>query len=160
MPSARYAIPADAAAWNTHLTRVVSGQTIIQELALDFGEVSDLSSSGLQVLWQMGVRGVMGFDDANVLRCVILARPEADGWEVILIAADKRLNATQRLAAMRFLLGWISANTPPATRIFGVVKIGGRIDTFMTGKLSGRIDLGTGFVRFETTSQELAVAVA
>ena len=164
MPSARFAAAGDRAAIRTHMTRNVNGTSIIDELIADFGTAAATTNAQLDAILASG-KILLGFDDSNVLRGVIYTvKTGEDEWEVSLIGADKRLTDQQRLAAMNFLLDWLTRNVPAVTaqtNIHGTVKVGGKIDTYMQTRLAEReLSERVGYVHYQTNVTELQAATA
>lgn len=86
---------------------------------------------------------------------------DGDYWQMKLVGIDKRLTDQQRLDGFRDAVIEAASRVPTETKFSGIVKIGGKLDTYMNGKLAKRDVVkrengsSTNFVEYRTTAAEM-----
>lgn len=151
----REAVATDRAAVVTLLTTKVSGTSIRDELLADFGSVIPFTLTALQaILNDPDARVVLGFQPAATLRGITYWHRELNVWHLKLIGVDKTLTDAQRIAGFHDFVIEGAARVPAGTRFAGVVKAGGKLDTYMQPRLPQRTVRDDG-VLYETTAEEM-----
>lgn len=126
---------------------------MIQELRDDYGTfaVPDFDAYN-----HARFRIVVGLDNSNVIRGATLLEQQTDGrWQICLTVADKSLSANQRVTHFRLMTGHMARQVPASVVIFGRVKIGGRLDTYLSGQPFTRTLAGD-LAEFEATAGVIA----
>ena len=100
-------------------------------------------------------RHIVGLDNSNVIRGYTRLENVGGRWQIELTVADKTLSANQRITHFRLMTGHMAGQVPANTVIFGRVKVGGRLDNFLSQQPFTRTLVGD-MAEFEATAGVIA----
>lgn len=111
---------------------------VLDELTADFGPVPPMTLAKYATYIADADKRAIAYLSGGVLRGVLLAAntalPLATGtWEITRVVTQKSLTDAQRITGFRDMVAFVAASFPSIT-ITGIVKAGGKLDTFLTPK--------------------------
>ena len=134
----------------------VTGTSIVDEFNADFGTTVPMTLAFWHpLLADPKSRIFGGFQPANTLRGAGWWQQDAGGaWGFRLVGIDKSLTDALRLSGFHDFVIERAAAVPADTRFYGLVKIGGKLDTYMQPRLTSRTLQGS-MALYQTTAAEM-----
>jgi hypothetical protein len=123
------------------------------DLVADYGSYVKRTAQEIRAMIADGKAEVIVAVDGAVLLGGTLFIQHPDGaWEVLLTVTEPALTAAQRLAGFKAMVRFVCANVPAGTVLWGMTKLGRRVDLALQSLPIARRDMGNGLVEFRTTA--------